>query len=405
MASVSATTTTKCHVTKKTRNARNENEIIEVRKSRKKICDQEEETIKESRKRTDGTKEADGIKRADGAKRAEGIQANELTRETRNNDDPNKNAKESEEKVENDEENEVIIKALKIEIVNLKKKVAEQVETIDYLVQEREEESDEVYKLKLKLADAWNIKLTTDAEKVREVARLVRLNEGPKSYRDAAKEADMNQGERNNGIATDSGIDMQSLEKLIDERVAVTMDAKFERNMKNKADAITRNSRNEFTKIVYTNKAEINDYEITPTMISDQQRGLNIIVHGLKEDGMSARTNPIVKELFDTLEMKHHPTTSADRLGAKSPVKIRPIRVTMESYERKRQFMSSLWRLKHGPDKFQKISITDDYTQEERREIKRWVDEAKKRTQMEDGYVWKVRGSPRSKIRLVRMSR
>ena len=66
--------------------------------------------------------------------------------------------------------------------------------------------------------------------------------------------------------------------------------------------------------------------------------------------------------------------------------------------------MSSLWRLKNGPEKFRKISITDDYTQEERREIKRWVDEAKRRTQeIDDGYVWKVRGSPRSKLRLVNM--
>ena len=80
------------------------------------------------------------------------------------------------------------------------------------------------------------------------------------------------------------------------------------------------------------------------------------------------------------------------------------VRITMESHEEKQKLMSSLWRLKNGPEKFRKISITDDYTQEERREIKRWVDEAKRRTQeVDDGYVWKVRGSPRSKLRLVNM--
>ena len=75
----------------------------------------------------------------------------------------------------------------------------------------------------------------------------------------------------------------------------------------------------------------------------------------------------------------------------------------MESKERKSEIMSKLWKLKNGPEKFQKISITDDFTQEERKEIKRWVDEAKERTRQEDGYVWKIRGSPRTKLRFIKL--
>ena len=196
---------------------------------------------------------------------------------------------------------------------------------------------------------------------------------------------------------------MKSLEKPIDERVVATVEAKFEKHIESKSSAITRNSSSEFTKTIYTNKAEINDSRITPMLISDG-RELNVIIHGLKEDGTAARqSTPVVEELFETLEMKYHLTTSAVRLGAKSQDKIRPIRVTIESHERKKEFMSSLWRLKHGPDKFKKISITDDYTQEERREIKRWVEEAKVRTQAEDGYAWKVRGSPRRKLHLAKI--
>ena len=79
-----------------------------------------------------------------------------------------------------------------------------------------------MYKLKLNLADAWNIKLETDAEKVREVARLIR-DKVNKSHCDAAKEANMNKEEKKNEIVTtDSGIDVLSLEKLIYEKVAVT---------------------------------------------------------------------------------------------------------------------------------------------------------------------------------------
>ena len=65
--------------------------------------------------------------------------------------------------------------------------------------------------------------------------------------------------------------------------------------------------------------------------------------------------------------------------------------------------MSNLWKLKHGPIKFQKISVTDDFTQEERKEIKRWVDEAKERSAKDDGYVWKIRGSPRSNLQFIRL--
>ena len=37
--------------------------------------------------------------------------------------------------------------------------------------------------------------------------------------------------------------------------------------------------------------------------------------------------------------------------------------------------------MKTGPEKFHKISITDDYRKDEREEIKRWVMEAKQRTE------------------------
>ena len=252
----------------------------------------------------------------------------------------------------NIEENEATTTAFRSEIEELKKKVADQEETIDYLVQERDEASDQVYKLKLKLADAWNVTLPDDADKVREVARLVNSNERPKSYRDALKETDPTQ------IAVDSGIDIQSLEKLIDERVVATIEAKFEKHIESKSGAITGNSSSEFTKTIYTNKAEINDPRITQALNSDG-RELNIIIHGLKENVTDPQTTPVVMELFESLGMKHHLTTSTVRLGAKSKDKIRPIRVTIESHERKQEFMSSLWRLKHGPDKFKKVSILD----------------------------------------------
>ena len=154
-------------------------------------------------------------------------------------------------------------------------------------------------------------------------------------------------------------------------------------------------SNDEFVNVVYENKAE--------TTEERDQRDLNLIVHGVKEDDAGSNTDRLVMELFDTIGMEHLSTTPAHRLGNKSPDRIRPIKITLESYERKNELLSKLWRLKNGAEKFRKISITEDFTQEERSEIKLWVEEAKERTKEEDKYIWKVRGSPRNKLRLVKL--
>ena len=66
--------------------------------------------------------------------------------------------------------------------------------------------------------------------------------------------------------------------------------------------------------------------------------------------------------------------------------------------------MENLNKLKNAPEKLRNISVTDDYTKEERQIIRSKVDEATKKTQEEgDGkYIWKVRGSPKNGLRLMR---
>ena len=110
----------------------------------------------------------------------------------------------------------------------------------------------------------------------------------------------------------------------------------------------------------------------------------------------------IIEEIFDTVGLPL--TTSAiDRLGSKSSERTRPIRLSMKTQTAKSNFMASLGKLKYGRDAFKRISITDDYTQDERNEIRRWVGEAKERTKHESEYVWKVRGSPKNNLRLIRI--
>ena len=66
----------------------------------------------------------------------------------------------------------------------------------------------------------------------------------------------------------------------------------------------------------------------------------------------------------------------------------------------KKEFMSKLWMLKQIRMKFKKLSITNDYTKDEREAIKELVNEAKKRNNADTtGYIWKVRG-----MRLLKMT-
>ena len=66
--------------------------------------------------------------------------------------------------------------------------------------------------------------------------------------------------------------------------------------------------------------------------------------------------------------------------------------------------MTHIGKPKEAPEKFRRISVTDDYTQDEREEIRKLVEEAKERSKNRK-IVWKVRGSPNASIpRLVRIT-
>ena len=131
-------------------------------------------------------------------------------------------------KNENSGAKETIVAGLRSQIEQLKKEVVEKDETIDFLVEERDDRSQHIIKLRLKLADAWHITFPDDADKIREVARLEDTDENPKSYCEAARgmTKEIDEPKRTNEVTTDSGIDVQSLHKLIAERVAVSLDAK-----------------------------------------------------------------------------------------------------------------------------------------------------------------------------------
>ena len=67
--------------------------------------------------------------------------------------------------------------------------------------------------------------------------------------------------------------------------------------------------------------------------------------------------------------------------------------------------MFKLWMLKYIRMKFRRLSITHDYTQVERKIIKSYVEEAKKRNMSDtEGYKWQVLGTPRQGMSLIKIA-
>ena len=136
---------------------------------------------------------------------------------------------------------------------------------------------------------------------------------------------------------------------------------------------------------------------------NDEKRKLNIIIHGLEENIEGDEVS--IKKIFDAMNMEIG-TALAHRLGAKKENQARPVKMVMRSENDKDLFMSKLWMLKH---KFnQKIRVTDDYTWEEREEIRRWVKMADERNgknndEVKTNYKWKVRGTPKTGMRIVQI--
>ena len=138
-----------------------------------------------------------------------------------------------------------------------------------------------------------------------------------------------------------------------------------------------------------------------------KRRATNVIIHGVNEsteEDKHTNDKEYVKELLENVGLNVDPE-SIVRLGKNiDPNKCRPIKIKFKSPDEKDNMMSRLSNLKKAEDKFRKISITDDYTIEERQEIKKFVDEAKTRNLSEEGnFFWRIRGSPKIGMELRRV--
>ena len=73
--------------------------------------------------------------------------------------------------------------------------------------------------------------------------------------------------------------------------------------------------------------------------------------------------------------------------------------------EDKATIMARLGNLKNAEDAFRKVSIHDDYTLEEREMVRDFVKKAEAKNAAENTQEWKVRGTPKTGLRLVKITK
>ena len=139
-----------------------------------------------------------------------------------------------------------------------------------------------------------------------------------------------------------------------------------------------------------------------------KMRAKNIIIHGVNEAADGKRVEEereFVSAFLREIGIGNLPE-SIVRLGKPDQNKIRPLKLTVMNETEKEGIMSRLSNLKNAEEKFKKISVTEDYTIEERHEIKKWVEKAKEQNQNEtSNIIWKVRSNPKNGMRLVRFTK
>ena len=140
-----------------------------------------------------------------------------------------------------------------------------------------------------------------------------------------------------------------------------------------------------------------------------EKRSQNFVIHGAEEIG--ANVNEIkendtqyILDILKKLEVQCE-AESVSRLGAPGKSEKRPIKVVMKTKEDQQKVMNNLRKLKGTEGEFGKISVTEDYTQTERKQIEEWVKKAKEQSDNDEKYLYKVRGTPKNGLHLIRVVR
>ena len=221
---------------------------------------------------------------------------------------------------------------------------------------------------------------------------------------------------------------MKHLYKNTENKLEVVIESKFAENMKTmdkKLNDVVSENKTYAEKLkesaissVTQNSTSINTEGNFRSIMKDQRneeliqeqerkgRSNNLIIHVVAE--MNEESSIPMKKAYDdefvtsflrVIDISVKPKAIL-RLGNPKTAN-RPIKLVMDNEQEKDNIMGNL-------RKYKKLRITDDLTREKREEIKNWVNKAKAKN-TEEGessrHVWRVRGSPKNGLRLVKVAR
>jgi hypothetical protein len=138
-----------------------------------------------------------------------------------------------------------------------------------------------------------------------------------------------------------------------------------------------------------------------------ERRSTNLIIYGVNEPSIESEKEDdqsFVSSLLDKIGVAQRPKHIL-RLGQRTEDKIRPVKLVMENENAKDTIMARLGNLKNAEDVFRKISVREDYSREEREMVQDMVRKAAEKNAAENTQEWKVRGTPKTGLRLVRITK
>ena len=195
---------------------------------------------------------------------------------------------------------------------------------------------------------------------------------------------------------------MTQMSKSFSESVTKLLDDKLgEITVKNPSELTNKHDPSKNLKTVMIDARNDEKLEVS----EKQRRACNFVIHGAEEVGESSdqirkEDEGYVKEILTKIGVEAVPI-SITRLGEKSEARSRPIKITMKTIGDQEKVMKNLKRLKGTEQKFGKISVKDDYTTNERDQIRRLNIQAKKLNDENPEKVFKIRGDSKNGWRVI----
>ena len=138
-----------------------------------------------------------------------------------------------------------------------------------------------------------------------------------------------------------------------------------------------------------------------------KSRGKNLIIHG-KEEIEPNTDKEFVDNLIKELQIGVVNVQLVDRIGQVTQGRKRPLKMVLNNEEDQQKVLHNLTNLKGKPS-YKGISITEDYTYNERILIREFAEQAKLKNAEEDknksNIVWRVRGTPKNGLVIKRFTK